>query len=95
MPAYARSGHGKGPPVWRRNYLPQLNPLPHTPPQVISVWELAAGQAGRAIEGLTAQEMSDVASAMGALRDWKRIIKLFGSEASLAREALPALNRRR
>lgn len=47
------------------------------------------------MEGLTAQEVGDVVSAMGALRNWKRIIKLFESEASPAREALPVLDRRR
>lgn len=59
------------------------------------MWDLAVGEGGRNVEGLTAQEVGDVVSAMGALRDWKRIIKLFENEASPAREVLPVLDRRR
>lgn len=70
-------------------------PSPDRPPQVVSVWELAVGEGGRAVKGLTAQEVNDVAGAMGALRDWNRIIGLLGVDSSPTRENLPALNRRR
>lgn len=59
------------------------------------MWELAVGEGGTVVKGLTVQEVGNIASAMGALRDWKRIIKFLGSEASPAREALPTLDRRR
>jgi len=61
----------------------------------VSVWKLFVGK-GRLVEGITPGDISLVAKALGALGDWRGIVRLLQSKSTVGGGLLPsALNRLR